>query len=67
MTKKEAGTLGGLSTYRKYGKMYMQMIGKKGAKRFWELYSLKPVGTAEFAIVRRSDNVIIGYTLGGRL
>lgn len=62
MTKSEAGRLGGLSTFNKYGKKHMKQIGKAGAKRFWELYTMKPYGHYQWAIVRRSDNVIIGFT-----
>lgn len=66
MTKSEAGRLGGLTTVRRHGKEHMQAIGKKGALAFHKLYSLKPYGTYQWAIVRRSDNVIIGYTLDWR-
>lgn len=37
----------------------MQEIGKRGAKKTWSLYSLKPYGQFQWAMVRKSDNVII--------
>lgn len=40
MTKVEAGILGGLAVYRKYGQVYMREIGKKGfastVARHWQ-------------------------------
>lgn len=67
MGKAEAGRLGGLATVKRHGREHMQRIGREGARRFHDLYSLKPYGTHQWAIVRRSDNVIIGYTLDWRL
>lgn len=67
MTKQEAGQLGGLSTFRKYGKKYMRQIGKKGAQAFWQKYHLVPVGTANFAIVNRETGVVIGTMLSWRM
>lgn len=61
MTKVEAGRLGGLSTLKKYGNGYMRKIGTNGAIAFHKKYSLKPFGQYQWAIVRREDNVIIGY------
>jgi hypothetical protein len=62
MTKSQAGQMGGRQTVRRHGIKHMREIGKKGARKFWKLYSLKPVGLAHFAIVRRLDGVIIGHT-----
>lgn len=61
MTKSEAGRLGGLTTYRKHGKNHMQQIGRLGALKFWSLYRLSPVGLANFAIVNRQTNEIVGF------
>lgn len=61
MTKAEAGSLGGKQTFKRYGREHMKRIGANGARRFHELYFLTPVGLANFAIVRRSDNVVIGF------
>ncbi len=32
------GKIGGLSTFAKYGKEHMSMLGKKGAKKRWEKF-----------------------------
>jgi len=61
MTKAQAGRMGGRATFTKHGRGYMSEIGKRGAIRFHELYSLKPIGTSDFAIVKRENGVIIGY------
>lgn len=65
MTRKQAGRLGGLATAQKYGRNYMSRIGKRGAETFWRLYKLTPVGLSYFAIVRREDGIVIGFTNGG--
>lgn len=62
MSKSEAGRRGGLATFAKYGRKHMSAIGKLGARKFYELYTRKPYGQYQWAIVRRADNVIIGYT-----
>lgn len=59
MTKSQAGQLGGLSTFRKYGKKHMRRIGKQGAKTTWELHTMKPIGQGQYAMVRKSDNIIV--------
>lgn len=61
MSKSEAGRLGGLATVAKFGRNYMRELGRKGAAEFWRKYSLKPYGQYQWAIVRREDNVIIGF------
>lgn len=60
MNKSEAGRLGGLATARKHGSQHMQTIGRRGAQKFWELYTLKPAGTSGWLIVNRQTNQIIG-------
>lgn len=59
MSKSEAGRLGGLATFAKYGRKHMKAIAKRGAIAFWRKYDKKPIGQTEYAIIRRSDNVII--------
>lgn len=59
MTKAEAGRLGGIATFKKHGKKHMRRIGKNGAKTTWELYSMKPIGQSQYAMVRKSDNIIV--------
>lgn len=61
MTKAQAGRMGGLTTLKRYGKTHMSEIGKKGAIRFHKLYKLIPVNLANFAIVNRETNEIVGY------
>lgn len=62
MTKKQAGSLGGTSTVKRYGKAYMQSIGKKGADAFHKKYRLSPIGLANYAIVNRETNEIVNTT-----
>lgn len=61
MTKSEAGRLGGLTTSRRYGKIYMREIARRGAAMFWKKYRLSPIGMANFAIVDRQTNKIVGF------
>lgn len=63
MTKTEAGRLGGLATFKKHGKIHMQKNGRKGAAVTWSRYFLAPVGQSHYAMVRRSDNVIISTNM----
>jgi len=64
MTKSQAGRLGGLSTVRKYGRSYMSMIGKRGAKAFHQRYKIAPAGTSYYLIVEKETGKIIN-SLGG--
>lgn len=63
MTKTQAGRLGGLATSKKHGKIHMREIGKKGAAVTWSRYFIAPVGQSHYAMVRKSDNVIISTNL----
>lgn len=63
-TKSEAGRKGGRATVTKHGREHMQRIGQRGAARFWELYTMKPAGTSDFAIVRRETGKVIAFTSG---
>ncbi len=58
MTKKEAGSIGGKSTVKKYGVEYMRSIGKRGALIFYQRYELTPVNLNQFAIVERATGKI---------
>lgn len=40
----------------------MRTIGKAGASAFWKKYFLSPVGMANFAIVSKETNKVIGFT-----
>ncbi len=64
MKRKEWGKRGGKATVKKHGKEHMRAIGKRGAQKFWKLYSLRPVGTSDFAIVRRDNGQVIALTSG---
>jgi hypothetical protein len=66
MTKSQAGRKGGQTTAKRYGRQYMSQLGKRGAIAFWKLYKLSPIGLSNFAIVKRTNGEIIGYTNGGR-
>jgi general stress protein YciG len=62
MSKTEAGRLGGKATFAKHGKKHMRKIGREGARVTWELYSMKPIGQSQYAMVRKSDNIIVAIT-----
>jgi general stress protein YciG len=59
MTKSQAGRLGGTSTFQKYGREHMQKIGKLGGEKTRSLYTLKPYGQYQWAMVKRDTGVII--------
>ena len=65
MSKKQAGSLGGRSTVRKYGKAYMAMLASLGARAFHRKYKLTPVGQNDFLIVDRESGEINSKTLMG--
>lgn len=46
---------------KKYGKDYFSRLGKRGAKRFYQLYYLMPVDLNRFAIMRKEDNSFVNY------
>lgn len=64
MTKQQAGRLGGMATFAKYGNRHMSKIGRAGAKVTWTLYKKVPYRQTEYAIVRISDNTIVAITGG---
>jgi hypothetical protein len=58
MNKRDAGSRGGQTTVRKYGKGYMAMIGRRGAATLHDRYSLQPIGLNNFALVNRQTGEI---------
>lgn len=63
-TKQTAGRKGGLRTLARHGPEHMRRIGQRGAARFWELYTTRPAGTSDFAIVKRDTGEVIAFTSG---
>jgi hypothetical protein len=61
MTKNECGRRGGLATVAKHGRSHMAAIGKRGAATFWKRYRLSPVGTYQWAILRRDTNEAVNF------
>lgn len=59
MTKSQAGRLGGLSTFKKHGKGHMRQIGRRGGQSTWNKHQMLPVGQSQYAMVRKSDNIIV--------
>jgi len=57
--KQKAGQKGGKATVAKHGVEHMSEIGKEGAKKTWELYSLKPVNESQYAMVDRVTGKIV--------
>lgn len=66
MNKKEAGRLGGLATYKKYGREWMVKIGKRGAAVFYQRHSLQPSDLSDFAVVNKETGKIVNYLNGKR-
>jgi hypothetical protein len=64
LTKKQAGQLGGRATFARYGRTYMQAIGRKGAATFWQRYTLYPMRQNDFAIVRRDTGEFVASLNG---
>lgn len=67
MTKSQAGRLGGLSTVKNYGRGYMSIIGKRGARTTWTRYYLVPVGTSNFAMTNKQTGEVVAYMLPWRM
>lgn len=59
--------MGGLATVERHGRDFMSKIGRRGAEKFWEKYTLQPFGTSDFVIVRRSDNAVVGTMSGNHI
>lgn len=59
MTRTEIAKLGGLALFKKLGVKHMSKIGKKGAAKFYEKYSVLPIGTNKWAIISKETNLVI--------
>lgn len=53
------GSAGGKKILELRGREYFVELGKKGAKAFYRKYKWATVPVVRYAIVRKSDNVII--------
>ena len=58
MSKAEAGRLGGKATVAKYGNEYMTDIASRGGTKTTLLYSIMPIGVAQYAMVSRATNKV---------
>lgn len=67
MKRREWSRRGGKATVKKHGRDHMSKIGKSGARVFWKRYTLRPTGTADFAIVKREGGEVIGFMSGKRV
>jgi len=52
---------GVLTCKQKYGTNYFSQLGKKGARKFYQLYYLRPIELSKFGIFRKSDNSFVNY------
>jgi hypothetical protein len=64
LTKQEAGRIGGLATLARHGRAHFAIIGKRGAAITWQRYTLRPVGSSDFALVARDTGEIKAYLSG---
>lgn len=64
MTPAEKGRLGGLKTFKKYGREYYSALGRKGAEVFHSRYELLKYGIGDWLVVRRSDGQAVARISG---
>lgn len=62
-----AGSKGGRTTVKRYGKRYMRRLGRWGAHVMHSLYRLEPVELNDFAIVHRETGEIKAFLSGKAL
>lgn len=65
MTKADAGKIGGKVTFKRYGRKHMCRIGSLGGLKFWELYTVRPIGGNDFAVIERATGRPTGRTMNG--
>lgn len=58
MTKKQAGQIGGRTTFIRHGRSHMQSIGREGARVTWQRYFLSPVGGTGWVMVSKKTNEV---------
>lgn len=59
-----AGSKGGRTTVKRYGKRYMKKLAKWGAHRMHSIYQLTPVDRNDFALVHRETGEVKAYLSG---
>lgn len=62
--KAAAGSKGGKTTVKRYGKRYMRRLAKWAAHRMHSTYRMVPVGTNNFAYVNRETGEVKAYQFG---
>lgn len=58
MSKQQAGSKGGKTTFQRHGREHFRKIGKAGARVTWSRYHLAPIGQSGWAMVDRQTNAI---------
>jgi general stress protein YciG len=61
LNKRECGRRGGRATFARHGRAHMQTIGRRGAATFWRRYHMAPVGTSQWAIVKRTTGEVVNF------
>ncbi len=54
----------GLALVSKYGHEHMRTIGRRGAERFYQLYTWQPIYLAQFALVEKATGAVIAFSDG---
>jgi hypothetical protein len=56
MNKKQAGQIGGRTTFARHGEQHMSKIGARGAAVTWQRYFLSAIGGTGWVMVNRQTN-----------
>ncbi len=59
MTKRQAGSKGGRTTFQRHGRAWMREIGRRGNAAMRRLYQLVTVSQSGYALVCKSDGRIV--------
>ncbi len=65
--RRDAGSKGGKTTVKRYGKRHMKKLGKWGAHRMHATYRLVPVDLNDFALVHRKTGETKAYLSGKKI